>query len=178
MRLKSHPTPEEAVAALCPACGLCCNGTLFVDVELHRDDRAQTLKSFGLKVRSKGRAGNQCFHQPCPAFQDSLCSIYSERPCQCRAFKCGQLKRLAAREIASASALKTIRRARSLADRVLDLLQQCGNQETDKPLTTRYRRTMALPIDLTQGDHVADLRGELMLAMRDLMQLLRRDFLE
>lgn len=177
MRLKPHPLSDHTVAALCPACGLCCNGTLFVDVELHRDDRAQTLKALGLNVRPKGRAGKQGFHQPCPAYQDSLCSIYSNRPCQCRAFKCGQLKRLAAREITVTTALKNIQRARSMADRVLGLLDQCGNQEIDKALTTRYRRTMAQPIDLTLGDEAADLRGQLLLAMRDLMHLLKRDFL-
>src|SRR5262245_58553543 len=123
MRGTNQASADAAVAALCPSCGLCCNGVLFANVELKRDDRVRALNALGLAVRPKGWAGKRCFNQPCPAFQNSLCSIYASRPVQCRAFECGQVKRLAAGEITAAAALKTIRRARALASQVMDLLR-------------------------------------------------------
>ena len=169
---------NDPVAQLCPACGLCCNGVLFADVELRQDDVPEALLSLGLTVRRKGRGDKQCFRQPCPAFQDCRCDIYSSRPVQCRAFECGQLKRVSAGVLSAEAALKTIRRARRQVDRVTSLLRQSGNYEETRPLTARYRRVMVQPIDLAQGDGEGDLRGQLMLAMRDLMHLLHAEFLQ
>ena len=50
---------------LCRACGLCCDGTLFKDVELQPGDDAGRLQAAGLKLetlRTKPR-----FAQPCAA---------------------------------------------------------------------------------------------------------------
>jgi Fe-S-cluster containining protein len=167
---------ESAVTSLCPTCGLCCNGALFADVELKPalGDNPNKLKSLGIPLRRKGR--KHCFIQPCPAFQNNLCAIYSDRPSQCRAFECAQVKRLAAGTVTQAAAQHSIRQALKLLKDVLGLLRQSGNHDEDQPLTGRYRDVMSRPLDLSQGDESFDLQGRLMKAMQDLMHALDRDF--
>jgi len=55
-------------------------------------------------------------------------------------------------------------------------LRQCGQRDESMALTHRYTAAMSAPVDLAvEGE--AEQRGELMLAVNDLMQMLERDFL-
>jgi hypothetical protein len=74
------------------------------------------------------------------------------------------------------AALKKIAEARKRAERVRALLQESGQREERKALTHRYAEMMAAPIDLSD-ENDAERRGELMLAVSELMQMLERDFL-
>ena len=58
---------DAATAALCPNCGLCCDSTLFADVELRAGDDAKRLKQLGLTLVKKGRT-KLAFAQPCACF--------------------------------------------------------------------------------------------------------------
>ena len=44
----------NAINQLCPACGLCCNGVLFADVELQPGDNAGRLIDLGMALKKKG----------------------------------------------------------------------------------------------------------------------------
>lgn len=168
-------TGESAVARLCPACGLCCNGVLFRDVELLAGDDRQRLAELGLPLK---RAGAKLkFPQPCACLEGTLCRIYAERPARCRAFECRVLKRVQAGELAPDAALKIIRRMLRLAGEVRGLLQRLAPEGEGLPLTRRYARLMAQPIDLSRGAEEAEARGELMLAVHELMSLAQREFL-
>ena len=57
------------------------------------------------------------------------------------------------------------------------LLHELGQTDESRPLTHRYRAVMQQPVDLSDGGRVADLRGELMLAVGELMDLVHREFL-
>ena len=78
---------------LCLACGLCCDGTLFDNVQLGPRDDAKHLRALGLPVAvTRGRAAVTFFRQPCAALcADRTCRVYADRPGQCRAFECGPL---------------------------------------------------------------------------------------
>ena len=53
---------------LCLACGLCCDGTLFDNVQLGPRDDAPALKALGLPVEvTRGRTPVTLFRQPCAA---------------------------------------------------------------------------------------------------------------
>ena len=43
--------PPDAINRLCLACGLCCNGVLFRDVELQDGDDLEALQKLGLTIR-------------------------------------------------------------------------------------------------------------------------------
>src|SRR5208337_5052378 len=88
---KTFMAMNNCVDQLCPKCGLCCNGALFADVRLQKNDDSRRLTELGLSVKSK--ADRPVFPQPCSCFVGTLCRIYAERPGHCRAFECGLLKR-------------------------------------------------------------------------------------
>jgi Fe-S-cluster containining protein len=168
--------PSNPVSQLCPKCGLCCNGVLFADVELRKGDDVQRLAELGLSLKKKGR--KQAFAQPSACFDGTLCRIYSERPAYCQAFECGLLKRVQAGEMGVDAALKMIAEAQRLAEKVRGRLRRLGQSDEQLALNRRYAQVMREPIDLSGPEDAAELRGELMLAVNDLMQMLRQDFLK
>jgi Fe-S-cluster containining protein len=165
----------NGIEQLCPNCGLCCDSTLFADVELRAGDNATQLKKLGLSVQKKGQ-GKLAFAQPCACFDGKLCRIYEGRPRRCRTFACGLLKRVETGEMTVPAALKKISGARKEAEKVRELLQRAGHNDEAAALTHRYTQAMSAPLEVSD-EHASECRGELMLAVNALMQLVQRDFL-
>ncbi len=165
----------DFVAQLCPACGLCCNGVLFGDVELQRNDDAESLAAFGLSLFRKGR--KHCFNQPCACFDGKWCGIYADRPIRCRTFACKLLKQAQAGGIEASSALRKIADARRAAEKVRRLVRALGHTDEAMPLNRRYAAIAAEPIDLGADDQRVERLSELMLAVDQLVKILERDFL-
>jgi Fe-S-cluster containining protein len=166
---------SRGIDQLCPNCGLCCDSTLFADVELRAGDDAKRLRKLGLTLFQKAKT-KLAFNQPCACFDGKLCGIYGDRPKRCRLFECGLLKRIEAGEMTAGAALKKILAAKNQATRVRELLPASGQREERMALTHRYAEAMSAPVDLSD-DGAAERRGELMMAVNDLMQVLQRDFL-
>ena len=166
---------NESIDQLCPNCGLCCDSTLFADVELRAGDDAKRLQKLGLSLEIK-RRGKLAFAQPCACFDGKLCGIYNDRPERCRTFECGLLKRVEANEMTAVAALKKISAAKMQAEKVRGLLRSLGQRDEKMALTHRYSEAMSAPIDLADEAN-AERHGELMLAVNDLMTRLQRDFL-
>ena len=174
--MKSSPAKQSAsVAALCPQCALCCNGVLFADVRLQAGDDAAHLAALGVTLQRRGAVLR--LPQPCACLDGKLCRIYADRPVRCRAFECRLLQRTQAGEVTESTALKSIQLARRRAENVRRLLRELGDTDEARPLSRRYQRMMRQPIDLSDGDRLGDLRGELMLAVGELVGQLERDFL-
>jgi Fe-S-cluster containining protein len=165
----------NGIEQLCPNCGLCCDSTLFADVELRQGDDAKRLAELGLTLAKKSQT-KLAFAQPCACFDGKLCNIYGDRPKRCRLFECGLLKKVEANELSAGAALKKISEAKKRAERVRELLRLLGQRDERMALTHRYAEAMSAPIDLAD-ENSAERRGELMLAVSDLMLLLQRDFL-
>lgn len=160
---------------LCPNCGLCCDSTLFADVELKKGDDPQRLVKLGMPVAQKTKT-KLAAPQPCACFDGKFCSIYADRPRQCRLFECGLLKRVQGGEMNAAAALRKISEAKRLAEKVRRLLRASGQRDEQMALAQRYAAAMQAPVDFSV-EGAADQRGELMLAVNELMQMLERDFL-
>jgi Fe-S-cluster containining protein len=171
----SNLNQNGAVAQLCLACGMCCNGVLFGDVELQARDDTRQLAALGMELFRKGR--KQCFNQPCACFDGKLCCIYEDRPNRCRTFECRLLQRVQSGKVTNDAALKSMAEARRCADHVRDLVRQLGQTDERAPLNRRYSAIMAQPIDLASDDETAERRSELMLAVHRLTQILEREFL-
>jgi Fe-S-cluster containining protein len=115
----THDATTDELTALCGACGLCCNGSLFGRVPLATEEVAPARRR-RLRVLRDGRA----FEQPCTALvrhvaaagvdDAHVCGIYDERPKACAAFAC----RLYVRHRSEGGALETrlaaVRRVREL----------------------------------------------------------------
>jgi uncharacterized protein len=173
----SAPKPTDAVSELCPSCGLCCNGVLFADVELRAGDDARRLKDLGMTLERKGR-GKVAFAQPCACFDQKLCGIYDDRPRRCRTFECGLLIRVQAGGLQPDAALKIIAQTKRQVENVRALLRLLGQNDEHLAMTKRYAQAMSAPIDLSNHESDTEHRGELMLAVDELMRLLHRDFLK
>ncbi len=167
----------EAISRLCPNCGLCCNGVLFADVELRAGDDAKQLTALGLALEKKGR-GKLAFAQPCTCFDGRFCAIYGDRPKRCRTFECGLLKRVQGGELEAPAALKRITQTKLIVEKVRGLLRQLGQIDERLAMTKRYAQAMSAPMDLSDHEGDTERRGELMLAVDELMRLLQRDFLK
>src|SRR5271170_4644277 len=134
---KNAGRPTDAVAQLCPNCGLCCNGVLFADVELRAGDDAERLRQLGLTLEKKGQ-GRLAFAQPCACFDGKFCGIYADRPKRCRTFECGLLKKVQSGEMTATAALKKISETKILAEKVRGLLRSLGEKSEWLAMTKRY----------------------------------------
>ncbi|HET7625709.1 MAG TPA: YkgJ family cysteine cluster protein [Verrucomicrobiae bacterium] len=165
-------------SAICLECGLCCNGAIFARGELRSGDDAERLAALGLSLarQNYSLSGNRKFHQPCAAFENGCCRIYSERPEYCRAFECALLKKVNAGELEISAALRIIRSARRRADKVKRLLRKLGDTDEHVALSARVRRTIRRAESNISNDKTAGLFGELTLANHALNILLSEKF--
>ena len=165
----------DPVAKLCPACGLCCNGVLFGDVELRSSDDRRQLDRLGLDLFRKGR--KTAFRQPCACFDGVLCRIYKDRPGRCRTFECRLLKRVQSGSMHAGVALKVIRATKEVLESARGLVRQLGNSDEQLPLNQRCAVVISQPIDLASGGDLIKLRRRLMFAASRLMQKLDKHFM-
>lgn len=166
------------VDQLCLACGLCCNGVLFKDVELQPGDDPVRLRQLELPISAPSKTTRPLrFPQPCAALgTDCRCHVYADRPVRCRQFECALLKVVLAGGVGIPAALRTIRITRQQADRVRQLLRAVGNTEESLALSLRFRRARKRLEAGTLDDETADRFGDLTLAVHDLNLLLRQHF--
>jgi uncharacterized protein len=164
-----------AIKMLCLECGLCCDGVIFADIELHQRAEIRSANSLGLQLQRKGL--RRCLPQPCPAYDGKNCQIYSARPTRCREFECRQLQLLELGKLTPSQAKANIRRARRLAAEVEDLLRKFVPKDESLPLTKRYANFMLQPIDFSQGRKAESERVQVMRKTESLRRILNRDFL-
>lgn len=170
---------------LCLTCGLCCDGTLFRDVELQPGDDAAKLRVLGLPVKAGRRSEESSEHkfpQPCSALcSDLKCRVYGDRPIRCRQFECALFKSVAATQTEFSAALKVIRQTRMQADEVRRLLRELGDTGERIALVKRFKRVKRkleagdLPADL-DTETAYDRFAELSLAVHSLDMRLRSKF--
>ena len=172
--MKTNPT--ASINRLCPNCGLCCDSTLFADVELRAREDPKRLKKLGLTLEPKTKT-RLAFAQPCAAFDGKLCCIYHDRPKRCRLFECGLLKRVQSKDISPALALRKIAAAKRQVKNVRKLLRALGQRDEQLALMHRYTAAISQPIDLANPAQ-ARCHGQLMTAANELMERLQRDFLQ
>jgi Fe-S-cluster containining protein len=101
---------EAAAASLCLDCGLCCDGTLFADVELKDSRESAAIEAMGLEVDDED--GCELLIQPCRALEGTRCKIYPHRPECCRTFECGLLMKVRRGMVEASEALSLIEAVR------------------------------------------------------------------
>ena len=74
--------------------------------------------------------------------------------------------------------MKKITEAKRCADKVLRLVRQLGDTAESLPLNQRYAAVIAEPIDMSADETDIERRGELMMAVSQLVESLERDFLK
>lgn len=114
-------------AGICGACGLCCDGSIFGNVPLTREEEPAARRR-GLSLFERG--GALYFNLPCAAHRGDHCSIYADRPGVCAGYRCTLLRRHDAGEVGRDEALARIAEARSLVTALRALLEARGGAST------------------------------------------------
>ena len=127
---------------LCTKCGLCCDGTLFADVELAGQAEIARLEIMGMEVESEDR-NLGLLSQPCAALRGTRCGIYAHRPKCCRVFQCQLLQNAQRGAVTVEHALEHIADAREQIRKVRAMLGQLGNRDESLPIKERCAETLA-----------------------------------
>ena len=127
---------------LCTRCGLCCDGTLFGDVELSGPAEAARLEVLGLDVDTDD-ADAELLALPCGALRGTRCSVYPHRPQCCRTFECRLLQNAQRGAVTTDDALARISEARAQVQLVEALLSKLGARPAGMPLAERVAEAIA-----------------------------------
>src|SRR6185503_4771571 len=159
--------------SLCTQCGLCCDGSLFADVELGGQE-ALRLESMGLEVdESEAVAG--VLSQPCAALRGRRCSIYAHRPKCCRTFECQLLQDVQRGVVTEERASEQVAEALQMIQRVGDALVRVGHGDTSLPLKERCNEALAANGD--SSPEARRQRSELEAAMSAVEAMIWKTFL-
>jgi Fe-S-cluster containining protein len=160
---------------LCTRCGLCCDGSLFADVELAGRAEATGLEVMGLEIEDD-EANGALLLQPCLALQGKRCSIYAHRPQCCRTFECHLLQDVRRGTVGVERAEEQIAEARKRIERVRNLMAHLGQRDGHLPLSESCAEALARDADaVPQADRK---RAELEAMMSAVERSLRKTFLD
>lgn len=169
------PVAPSLTDTLCTRCGLCCDGTLFADVELAGPAEEAGLEGMGLEVEEDGTDG-AVLVLPCAALAKRRCSIYAHRPACCREFECRLLQDARRGAVAVERASQQVTHAHAQIRRVKALLARL-EKRGNAHLPLKERCTDALAGGRAVSPAVTRTRARLDAAMTDLERTIRTKFL-
>lgn len=158
---------------LCTRCGLCCDGSLFADVELAHLE-ATTMEILGLDVEENDADG-VVMSLPCRALSGTRCSVYEHRPQCCRTFECGLLQNVRRGAESVQGARERIANTQASIAKVTELMARLGVPDQRLPLAERVAEALASGRDSVPQDRT---RAELRTAMSTLQRSIRETFLQ
>ncbi len=160
---------------LCTRCGLCCDGTLFGDVELRGPSEAARVEALGLEVDTDD-ADTELLALPCAGLTGTRCSVYPHRPQCCRTFECRLLQQARRGEVSVDDAVKAIDDARAQVRRVHALLAPLESRQAARlPLSERVANALAAG-PVREDSRTARRRTELRTASTALRRTLKVNF--
>lgn len=163
---------------LCTTCGLCCDGTLFADVELAGRDEATALEVLGLDIEDADQGHRGLLLQPCRALKGTRCSIYPHRPECCQTFECRLLQQVQRGEVDLERAGEKIADALSRIAHIKSLLVAWGQRDERLPLKERCAEALALAEEDTLDPATHRCRDELDAAMASLERFILETFMD
>ena len=163
-------------SGLCLQCGLCCDGSLFADVELAARETT-ALEVLGLEIEDGEKREPALLLLPCAAFKRKRCSIYPHRPDCCRTFECRLLKQVESGAISIDRAEEKIGNAFKEIARLKVLMAQLGQRDERLSLKERCNEALALSSDLTDDPQMSRKRGDLKIAITRVQNMLQNTFL-
>ena len=164
---------------LCTRCGLCCDGSLFADVELTSCDEASALEVIGLDIEDADddEIDSGLLLQPCGALKGKRCSIYPYRPNCCRTFECRLLQEVRRGAVSVERAKGKIAEALKRIQRVKELVVALGRVNERLPLKERCVEALALGEYIAGEPEMNRRREELEAAMISVERLIQETFL-
>jgi len=163
---------------LCTRCGLCCDGSLFADVELASRDEASALEVMGLDIEDADddEVDGGLLLQPCAALKGKRCSIYPYRPDCCRTFECRLLQEVERGMVGLEQAKEKVAEALKRIERVKELADQLGTGDELLPLKERCAEALAHS-EMAANPAMKQKRAELQAALASVERLIQTTFL-
>jgi len=161
---------------LCTRCGLCCDGSLFADVEMASTDEASALEAMGLDIEDDDEADGGLLLQPCGALNGKRCSIYPHRPDCCRMFECRLLREVKRGAVDVDRAKEKIAETLQRIEWVKKLIGQLGQGDERLPLKERCVEALAFSQEAADPE-LSRKRAELEAAMSSVESLIEEAFL-
>jgi hypothetical protein len=173
------PVKQRLTDVLCTQCGLCCDGSLFADVELADGNETSGLEVLGLDVEDTEDDVYGLLLQPCGALTGKRCSIYPHRPSCCRTFECRLLQQVKRGVVPINRAKETIARTLSQIEAIRGLIHQLCREHGDErvPLKERVAEALVLSEDFPSGPKQHQIRMRLQNAMTSIEKLIHGTFL-
>jgi hypothetical protein len=162
---------------LCTRCGLCCDGSLFADVELASLQEGSALEVMALEIEDADENDGGLLLQPCGALKGKRCRIYPYRPDCCRTFECRLLQGVKRGSVAVERAKERIAEALKQIERLKELTVQLGTSNEHLPLKERCTEALALAEAATDHRETNQKRAELEAMMTPLERFLQENFL-
>lgn len=162
---------------LCTHCGLCCDGSLFADVDLANDDEASALEVMGLEIEDPDEDHRGLLLQPCRALAGKRCGIYPHRPDCCRTFECLLLQQVRRGVVGVERAKGNISEALRRIARVKELIGRSGQSHESLPLKEQWVEALAWFAEVATNPERKRKRAELQAAMTSVERLIRKTFL-
>lgn len=139
---------SELASQLCTQCGLCCDGTLFEDVELDDEREFHLCENLGLSIDDS--QDEFLLSQPCKALKESQCTVYLHRPQCCRTFYCHLFNQVQQSKITLQKALEDIHALKSAKKSLLELLSQNDFESPHLPLRSRIQEALGNEAQLSK----------------------------
>jgi Fe-S-cluster containining protein len=162
---------------LCTQCGLCCDGSLFADVELASRHETSGLELLGLDIEDADDDEGALLLQPCGALKARRCSIYAHRPACCRTFECRLLQEVKTGAVPLDRAKEKIAEALNRIERVEKLLVHWPQGNERLPLKERCLEALALSEEFEDDQEIKRRRTELEIAMGSVENFIQKTFL-
>ena len=168
---------QKATDALCTECGLCCDGSLFSDIELTSPRELSGLEVLGLDVEEDDNTSAGLLLQPCGALKGTRCSIYAHRPKCCRTFECRLLRDVEQGTVTLAAAKQTVRDVSKQIDYVEILIGQLRTSNEHLPLKERAMEALEESENSILNPEIKAKRNDLAHAIVSIEKLIEKTFL-
>lgn len=168
---------QNLTDALCTECGLCCNGSLFSDVELASPRELSALEVLGLEVEEDDDTSEGLLLQPCGALNGTRCSIYAHRPKCCRTFECRLLRDTEQGIVTLDQARQIVREVSKQIENVKILIDQLGAGAGHLPLKERALEALEASGNALATPGIKTKRNALARAIASLEKLIAKTFL-
>lgn len=102
---------------ICIECQLCCNGSMigFIQLEKSEIERVKTI----MEIEEENGLG--VIIEPCKKLGCDGCTVYEDRPKQCRAFECKLLKSVEDKEVSMDNAFDIVKTIKSKRQTIEEL---------------------------------------------------------
>jgi Fe-S-cluster containining protein len=162
---------------LCTRCGLCCDGSLFADVELAGRAETSALEVLGLEIEDADDDRGGLLLQPCRALKAKRCRIYPHRPDCCRTFECRLLQEVKRGLVSLDRAKEKIAEALNRIQQVNNLILHLTQGHEHLPLKERCIEALTLSEEFEGDPETQRKRSELEMAMTSVENLIQKTFL-